>query len=199
MSRTRQYTGPNAFTLIEIMMGLSIFIMIIAGTLTVYLTCQRVWYSTSLYMEATHEANMGLSRMVYGVGTNGGLREAAKLSLNTAMRGYLYTTNYPVPADSPLQYVQQHPWASTNDGSWLLTVTNYAGRTMGFTYNSRADKICFAPVIGQLTSRLEVADYVTSASATITNKGVFVSIVVTRNRGINTVSVTNSTYVKLRN
>ena len=198
MSPTRKNARPNAFTLLEIMMGLGIFIMVIAGTLTVYLTCQRVWYSTSLYMEASREASMGLSRMVYGVGTNGGLREAASVTLDNNRIGSWSGTTYPPPAGSDSHYIQATA-SAYKDGSWLLTVSNYAGRIMGYTYNSKASNICFAPVIGLLPARLEVANYVTAASVTPTNKGVIVSIAVTRKFGVNTSSVTNSTFVKLRN
>lgn len=197
MNTIHHNTRKNAFTLIEIMMVVSLFLIIIAGTFSVYLTCQKSWYKTSLFMEATQESSIGLARMVYGLGTNGGLREAISVSLNTNAHGhYTSVTSHLPSSEATNHYVHM---AYPPDGSWRLTVTNYMGRATCYEYNRKASNVCFSPIIGERTNRIIVANYVTSASATPTIKGVNFSLTVERTYGMNKASVTNSTFIKLRN
>ena len=199
MTLTRQNirNGTGAFTLIEIMIAVGLFLIIIAGTLSIYLMCQKSWYKTSLFMEATQESSMWLARMVYGLGTNGGLREASSVYLNTNVHGHWSGTNYPPDAGAANHHLD---YTTPADGSWALYVTNYAGIASGYEYNKNASNICFRPPNTLISNRLSVANYVTAASAIPTNKGINLSITVTRSYGITTnITAINSTFIKMRN
>ena len=66
----------GGFTLIESVMTLAFSVLIITGLLAVFITCNRYWHQTSLDLATSRQGNQCLARMVYGVGTNIGLRGA---------------------------------------------------------------------------------------------------------------------------
>jgi prepilin-type N-terminal cleavage/methylation domain-containing protein len=73
----------RAFTLLEVMIAIALFGLVMAGTIEVYIMCNKLWHATSLSMETSRLASLAIQRMVYGLGTNDGLRSAASISVNT--------------------------------------------------------------------------------------------------------------------
>ena len=55
--------------------------VVIAGTLTLFTLFLRSYNSTTLMRNTSSRASLALERMVYGVGTNSGLREASTNSV----------------------------------------------------------------------------------------------------------------------
>jgi hypothetical protein len=192
--------GRRSFTMVELMIVSGLFVTIMAGTLAVYVMCQKSWYSTSLQMQATRGASMGVARMVYGLGTNGGLREAAGLkglNLLTNMNGIWTGGVYPPAATSSSHYVTQA--VTLANPSWRLVCSNYAGGITWYDYNRAASNIVFWPRPGQPGRRELVANYVTGASVIFTNQGVVLSLTVARRHGNYSTSVTNTTFLRPRN
>src|SRR5450830_1592265 len=68
--------STRAFTLLELMIAVGLFGLVMAGSLGVYIMCQRLWRATSLNMDTSRMASLAIQRIVYGVGTNSGLRSA---------------------------------------------------------------------------------------------------------------------------
>src|ERR1035437_5332254 len=77
------FNGSSGFTLLELLIAVGLFGLVMAGSLGVYIMCQRLWRATSLSMDTSRMASLAIERMVYGVGTNGGLRAAAGIQVDT--------------------------------------------------------------------------------------------------------------------
>ena len=67
--KTKTVINQNAFTLVEVLIAVSIFTMVIVGTFAAFMACNRIWQSTSLDIQTAREANMALARILYGTGT----------------------------------------------------------------------------------------------------------------------------------
>lgn len=199
MKKTHTSRGQAGFTLIEVMIAVSLFVLVITGTMSVYIMCQKSWHSTSLHMDATRNASMAVSRLVYGVGTNSGLRECADLACDTDMTGFYATgTPYPPPANS-YGHSLNPATPGAGDGSWRLTATNYASQTIWVDYNRIASNIVLWADTTNGASRLLICNYVSHAEAIPTNNGVTLTVAVRQSRGYMSHTITNTTFVKLRN
>jgi len=104
----------KGFTLVEIMVAVALFGLVVAGTISVYIMCNKLWHATSLGMRNVSESSMALSKIVYGIGTNSGLRSASGVSL-----------------------------VKSNDGSWHMTVTYSSGYVKYINYNRSQSNISF--------------------------------------------------------
>ena len=74
VSSTRK--APGGFTLVEMAVSMAILTVVIAGTLTLFISFLRSYNATTLLRNTSARSSLALERMVYGVGTNMGLREA---------------------------------------------------------------------------------------------------------------------------
>lgn len=80
-------TGMNArrssggFTLVEMAVSMGIATVVIAGMLTLFTTFLWSYSNTTLMRNTSARASTALERMVYGIGTNAGLREASTNSV----------------------------------------------------------------------------------------------------------------------
>ncbi|MCS7048716.1 MAG: prepilin-type N-terminal cleavage/methylation domain-containing protein [Verrucomicrobiae bacterium] len=94
--KTRRFT-QQGFTLAEMLVAVAIASVVVAGTTSLFITFLRSYNNTTLMRNTATQASMGLERMVYGVGTNGGLRaaEASKVSVSYPSGGWRieYRTN----------------------------------------------------------------------------------------------------------
>lgn len=198
------------FTLLELMIAVGLFSLVIAGSLGVYIMCQRLWRATSLSMDTSRMASLAIQRMVYGVGTNSGLRSVAMVTLNTNVGGHPYTiTNYywetgiapPEPANS-VHYVHVG-CAYTPDGSWRLTFSNTFDGVMCIDYNFKQRNILFCPDTAQTGAarqkRILICNYVSSATVNNTNGTVEIQLTVWKKDGMFVSSNQVSTFVKMRN
>lgn len=96
----------SAFTLPEVMIATMLFGLVVAGTISVYTMCNKLWHANALSMQTVHESSMALSRIVYGMETNTGLRSASMIT-NMNLSG----------------------------GSWRMTVSNSLGGCKYIFYN----------------------------------------------------------------
>jgi prepilin-type N-terminal cleavage/methylation domain-containing protein len=73
--------STSGFTLVEMLISVAILTIVIVGTFNVFVQNLRSYNATTLMRTSAMRASMALDRMVYGVGTNNGLREVPKASV----------------------------------------------------------------------------------------------------------------------
>lgn len=204
------------FTLLELMIAVGLFSLVIAGSLGVYIMCQKFWQATSLDMQTSQMAGMALSKMIFGVGTNAGIREAASVTVygyavtgdhavnNTAYAHchytptayWLYSTNSPPAAtDSRLNMTCTYP--TFNDGgSWRLIFSNQFSGVQCIEYNFPFQTLSLGTNSQQ---RIILATYVNNAVVIPDSQGVNISVTIARCIGNLAATNTASTYLRLRN
>lgn len=82
---------PKGFTLIELMIAVAIFGLAVSGAIGVFILCQKMWHATSLSMLTNRDCNFAISRLIYGLGTNSGLRAAATVTISSNANGWSLT------------------------------------------------------------------------------------------------------------
>ena len=80
-------SSVGGFTLVEMLISVSVLTIVIVGTFNVFVQTLRSYNTTSLMRTAAVRVSNGLDRMVIGVGTNYGLREAAAASVVVSSNG----------------------------------------------------------------------------------------------------------------
>ncbi len=119
ISRTNDGRSASGFTLVEMLVSVAVLTIVIVGTFNVFVQSIRSFNATTLMRTSEVRASMALDRMVYGVGTNQGLREAgqAGVTISNVASTYWkigYTNNV---------YFQ---WSSTT-----TCITDQNGKTIG--------------------------------------------------------------------
>lgn len=207
---------PRAFgfTLVETMVAVGLFLFVVAGSLGVYVMCEKYWHATLLDMQTAQMAGLALSKMVNGVGTNSGIRAAAAVAvysypttvtnsaylhshLNpTTYQYWLYSSTSPPPATDPrLDMTCSYP--TFNDGgSWRLMFSNQFSGVQYIEYNFPFQTLSLGT---NSQRRLILATYVTNAVVAPDNQGINIAITVARRIGALTATNTASTYLRLRN
>lgn len=205
-------TGLNhnmkpGFTLVEVLIAVLLFGLVMAGAIDVFIMCQKFWHATSLNMQAVRESSLALSRIVYGLETNNGLRAAQTAILNTNAHGHPYPAgiNYWETGAAPPTAADATHWTHVGggygpDGSWRITISNISGDVKYLDYNIKVRNILFWPITNSMANRLLVCNYVSAATVT-TNAGGTIGIQLTVEKldGRFRTSNTVSTLVKLRN
>ena len=217
MSKHEQSGNMNSsvgFTLVETMIAAGLFGLVIAGSLGVYVMCQKSWQTTSLNIQTSQMAGMALSKMIFGVGTNSGIREASSVAFysypsTVANSAYMHShlipatytywnisTNLPPTANNPYLnfYCSFHPYS--DGGSWRLMFSNQFSGAQYIEYNVPFRTLSLGTNSQQ---RRILATYVASAVVTPDNQGVNIAITVVRRIGDLVASNTVSTYLRLRN
>jgi len=94
MPATPDLRKREGFTLTEMMVSTFILFLAIAGALAMYLAYQRAWVTTTLARDTSSKASVALERMVYGIGTNNGLRAAREDSVTLVQNGKGWTLSF---------------------------------------------------------------------------------------------------------
>jgi hypothetical protein len=141
MTRRRRVCG--GFTLHEMAISTAIMTMVIAGSWNLFTMFQRSYNKTSLLSTSSSGASLGLERMVYGVGDNMGLREAATgsvvivtntlpaswtITFNSGNQYFQYTTNTQSIVDQSNKVICGHVVASR-----IVPSVSQQGATYGCT------------------------------------------------------------------
>lgn len=184
----------NGFTLVELMIVVGLFLLVVSGTTSVFIMCQKIRHATSLQMQTAQDGSLALLKMVYGIGTNCGLRAAAGITAND-MHGNCTSTDYPLPANSSNHFLT----SGSQNGSWRITFSNEFDGLHRIDYNTGASNIVFWPDISSASSRQLICNYVSGAIVSNTDDGISISITVTRNEGRFSSTNQLSTFVKMRN
>lgn len=191
----------NGFTLVELLIAVGLFGLIMAGVISVYLICQRMWLATTMKMQTTMTATMALNRMVYGIGTNHGLRAAAKVVMLTNFYGYRDpgATNYPLAPNATNHCLISSGAGNPPDGSWRMQASNELAGVRWIDYNRKASNIVFWAVTNSISSRLLIADYISNARAVTNNDELSISLAVSNRFGMTFATNYAETFIKLRN
>jgi prepilin-type N-terminal cleavage/methylation domain-containing protein len=116
MNRRQSASG---FTLVEMLISVSILTVVVVGTFNVFVQNLRSYNATTLMRTSATRASMALDRMVYGVGTNNGLREVPKTSVTLSnVASTFWRLSFTNSA-----YFQ---WSSTTK-----SITDQSGKTLG--------------------------------------------------------------------
>jgi prepilin-type N-terminal cleavage/methylation domain-containing protein len=94
----------RGYTLVEVMLTTGIFSLVMAGSVAVYLACYKTWYSTDVAMQAAHNANMVVQRMVYGPHGSNGLRSAISTNVVTTTGSNNWSVTYCAPDGGRYQF-----------------------------------------------------------------------------------------------
>ena len=209
--RARRRAG---FSLIEVMVAVALFGLVVGGMIEVYIMCQKYWQASTLQMQMTQMADMSLLKMVFGTGTNSGLRQASSIRLDqypetVANSAYVHdhlnpsTYKYweqpdlspPTSPDTRLDMTCSYP-TTYDGGSWRLMFSNQFAGVQYIEYNCPFRTISLGT---SSVSRVVLATYVRSAVVTTNNQGLNIQVTTWRQIGNFIGSNTASAFVLLRN
>jgi prepilin-type N-terminal cleavage/methylation domain-containing protein len=124
--KTSMLTGRRSsggFTLVEVSVALVIVTIVTIGAFNVFLSFVRSYNTSTLMRTASTRASLGLERMVYGVGTNIGLREGAASSVAVTYSNTTdWTLTYSNTTDSTVKYFKYT--------SGKKSITDWSGKTI---------------------------------------------------------------------
>lgn len=200
-------SGFTGFSLVELMIAVSLFGLVMAGSFGVYIMCQRLWRATALKMETTRMASMAVERIVYGMGNNSGLRAAAGILIDTnkhkdsiSLNYWDITTNSPPAASNTANdFCSYAPYPG--DGSWRIIYSNALEGVRYIDYIKKQRSIVMWPDTNQAASRLLICNYVLNASVSTNSVGgvTISNLVVWKKDGVFVASNQVGTFVKKRN
>lgn len=202
------------FSLVEVMIAVGLFSLVVAGSLGAYVMCQKFWQATSLNIQTCQLAEMALEKMLYGVGTNTGLRAASSINFrcypsnatdSAYVHSHLSPASYTYWENSSLAPPQANDYrldfycsyATFNDGgSWRLMFSNSACGAQYFEYNAPFHTLSLGT---NNQNRILLATYVSRANIVTNSQGIDIAVTVSRRSGNLTASNTAATFVYLRN
>ncbi|MBI2438310.1 MAG: hypothetical protein HYV36_05815 [Lentisphaerae bacterium] len=188
------------------MIATALFGLVTAGSVGVYIMCQKLWRATSMSTDAARLASLAIERMTYGLGTNNGLRSAASVSIDTNVHTYFVFSNYwDTPGGSPPPATHWannlSPTWSDRDGSWRIIYSNAFDGEKWIDYVKKQRSIVMWPETWQPDRRQSIANYVVDAEVLTNWQGsdVAVRVVVWKKDGEFIVSNEASALIKMRN
>lgn len=131
LRNTTARRSAGGFTLVEMSMSMAILTLLTVGIFNVFYQVLQAYNETSLMSTTAVQASFALDRMVIGVGTNAGLREAQASTVTTSSTSsnwvfsydnglsFTYSTNKHAIVDQSGNYVVSNLVAST-----LTNMTN---------------------------------------------------------------------------
>jgi type II secretory pathway pseudopilin PulG len=114
--------GQDGFTLVEVAISTAIAIVVVVGTLNVFISFLRSYNATTLMRNTASRTSLALDRMVYGVSTNDGLREAMASSVLMTYASGGWTLSYTNHDGTSYKYFQY----TTNS----LSIKDQAGKNI---------------------------------------------------------------------
>ena len=197
------FNGPLGFSMVELMIAVGLFGLVMAGSFSVYMMCQRMWRSTALSMDTARMASLAIERMVYGVGNNGGLRAAASIQVDTNKHNTVSINYWNATTSSPpaANNVANNLDSGNPDGSWRIVYSNALEGVKYIDYAKGQRSIVMWPDTNQPSGRLLICNYVMTAFAfTNSSGGIAISnLTVWKKNGVYMASNQVSTFVKRRN
>ena len=195
------FNGAPGFTIVEMMIATAIFGMTMGGAIGVYIMCQKLWQATSLSMTTSRDGNMALTRLVYGIGSDNGLRTASSISLANDMKGKWTGTGHiypPAPGD-PAHFLNP----GLSDGSWRITCSNAFDGERWIDFNKQASNIVLwmeEPLsTPHRKTRQLICNYVSAAVVATNASGVSIQLTILRRKDRFTLTNQISTFIKKRN
>ncbi|MFH1969697.1 MAG: prepilin-type N-terminal cleavage/methylation domain-containing protein [Verrucomicrobiota bacterium] len=196
----------SGFSLVELMIAVAMFGMTMCGAIGVYVMCQKLWQATSLGMATSRDGNMALSRLVYGVGSNNGLRTAASVVCEDMKGNWTGTDHVYPPAPGDKDHFLNN--GSPKD-SLRITCSNVFDGVRCIDFNKVASNIVFWPAgqpppsgpgsVPDRETRQLICNYVSAAVVSTNASGVSIQLTILRQKGRYTSTNQISTFVKRRN
>ena len=114
-------SGRSGFTLVEVVISSAVAVVVLVVALSVFISCFKSWHGIELRMDADRDVNMAMSHMVYGMGSQYGLRAASVVTLTSVFNGWTlsYTTGGSAPQTNSFTYSTTSSNLVFNPGSQI--------------------------------------------------------------------------------
>jgi len=153
---TRALRSTGGFTLVEMCISMGIVTLVTVGMFNVFWQVLKTYNETSLMSITAKQASMALDRMVIGIGTNAGLREAqaSTVTLTTT------TTNWQLSYNSGLSFTYYTNTQNIVDQSGKCIVSNLVSSTATNTTTGCQISVAVAQSCGGRTLTNTMATFV---------------------------------------
>jgi prepilin-type N-terminal cleavage/methylation domain-containing protein len=139
--------SAGGFTLVEMSMSMAILTLLTVGIFNVFYQVLQAYNDTSLMSTTAVQASFALDRMVIGMGTNAGLREAQASTVTTTST----STNWQFSYNSGLSFTYYTNTHAIVDQSGNLVVSNLVASTLTNTTNGVQISVSVAQSCGGRT------------------------------------------------
>jgi type II secretory pathway component PulJ len=143
----RTLRSIGGFTLVEMCVSMGIVALVTVGMFNVFWQVLKTYNETSLMSITAKQASVALDRMVIGVGTNAGLREAQASTVTTTST----TTNWQLSYNSGLTFTYYTNTHAIVDQSGKCIVSNLVASTVTNTTNGCQISVSVAQSCGGRT------------------------------------------------
>jgi prepilin-type N-terminal cleavage/methylation domain-containing protein len=123
--------SSRGFTLIEMCMSMAIITLVTVGVFNVFYQVLLSYNETSLMSTTAVQASLALDRMVVGIGTNAGLREAQASTVTTTST----SSNWQFSYNSGLSFTYASATSNIVDQSGNKIVADLVASTLTNTTN----------------------------------------------------------------
>jgi len=143
----RTLRSIGGFTLVEMCVSMGIVALVTVGMFNVFWQVLKTYNETSLMSITAKQASVAMDRMVIGVGTNAGLREAQASTVTTTST----TTNWQLSYNSGLTFTYYTNTHAIVDQSGKCIVSNLVASTVTNTTNGCQISVSVAQSCGGRT------------------------------------------------
>ncbi len=154
--KTTARRSAGGFTLVEMSMSMAILTLLTVGIFNVFWQVLKTYNETSLMSTTAVQASFALDRMVIGIGTNAGLREAQASTVTTTSTSSNWVFSY----DSGLSFTYSATNHTIVDQSGDLVVSNLVASTLTNTTNGVQISVSVAQSCGGRTLTNTMATFV---------------------------------------
>ena len=148
--------SAGGFTLVEMSMSMAILTLLTVGIFNVFYQVLQAYNETSLMSTTAVQASFALDRMVIGIGTNAGLREAQASTVTTTSTSSNWVFSY----DNGLSFTYSTNNHAIVDQSGNLVVSNLVASTLTNTTNGIQISVSVAQSCGGRTLTNTMATFV---------------------------------------
>ena len=148
--------SAGGFTLVEMSMSMAILTLLTVGVFNVFYQVLQAYNETSLMSTTAVQASFALDRMVIGMGTNAGLREAQASTVTTSSTSSNWVFSY----DNGLSFTYSTNKHAIVDQSGNYVVSNLVASTLTNTTNGVQISVSVAQSCGGRTLTNTMATFV---------------------------------------
>jgi prepilin-type N-terminal cleavage/methylation domain-containing protein len=148
--------SAGGFTLVEMSMSMAILTLLTIGLYNVFYQVLQTYNETSLMSTTAVQASFALDRMVIGVGTNNGLREAQHSTVVTTST----STNWQISYTNGLSFAYSSAKSNIVDQSGDIIVGNLIASTLTNATNGVQISVSVAQSCGGRTLTNTMATFV---------------------------------------
>ncbi|MGA2604409.1 MAG: hypothetical protein ABSG14_09290 [Verrucomicrobiia bacterium] len=153
---TRAFRSSGGFTLVEMCISMGILTLLTVAMFNVFWQVCKTYNETSLMSLSSEQASFALDRMVIGMGTNNGLREAQASTVTATST----TTNWQLSYTNGLSFTYSASTGSIVDQSGNSVVKNLVASTMSYSTNGVQISVSVTQSCGGLTVTNTMATFV---------------------------------------